>query len=352
MSELSDQFENRLRTASHAAILLALGVLALLHLRVVIEPFILAVLIFFLLAPGAHWLNDRGVPLFAAYAFVVAALGAIIGIIGWWLYQDITKFADGIPEYTDKLHEKIEYWDDELERAGITITFAGLSDSINSEAIDSLLMSTFGEITNFLSMMFTVFIFLVFIILEAETLPKRLSAAYSTDANEKMNTIIHDIGKGVNKYVVVKTIVSIGTAFVTGACLFAAGVPGWFLWSVLTFILNYVPYIGSLFALIPPLILGFILLSPSIAIALAIILIVNQQIWGQFIENKMFGASLDISPVVLLLVTAFWFWLWGIMGMVLAVPMAVIAKIVLGNIEETRPISILLSERPPSSEEE
>ena len=106
------------------------------------------------------------------------------------------------------------------------------------------------------------------------------------------------------------------------------------------------------FALIPPLILGFILLSPSIAITLAIILIVNQQIWGQFIENKMFGSSLDISPVVLLLVTAFWFWLWGIMGMVLAVPMAVIAKIVLGNIEETRPISILLSERPPEPEEE
>jgi predicted PurR-regulated permease PerM len=93
-------------------------------------------------------------------------------------------------------------------------------------------------------------------------------------------------------------------------------------------------------------------LEPSTAILLTVILIVNQQLWGQFIENKMFGASLDISPVVLLLVTAFWFWLWGIMGMVLAVPMAVIAKIILGNIPETRPISILLSERPPAIEEE
>ncbi len=348
MSELSDVFEKRLRTMSHAAILFALGVMALLYLRVVIEPFIIALLIFFLLAPGAHWLNDRGVPLFAAYTMVVAALGSMIGLIGWWLYQDLTNFADGIPEYTEKLNEKIAYWDGK-EIAGFTLSLSGVS---NSNAVDDLLMSTFGGITNFLSMMFTVLVFLVFIILEAETLPKRLSAAYSNDANEKMKGIINDIGKGVNKYVVVKTLVSFGTAFVTGACLFAAGIPGWFLWSVLTFLLNYVPYIGSLFALIPPLILGFILLSPSIAITLAIILIVNQQIWGQFIENKMFGASLDISPVVLLLVTAFWFWLWGIMGMVLAVPMAVIAKIVLGNIEETRPISILLSERPPEPEEE
>ena len=94
------------------------------------------------------------------------------------------------------------------------------------------------------------------------------------------------------------------------------------------------------------------MLDPTVAITLIIVLVVNQQIWGQFIENKMFGSSLDISPVVLHLVTAFWFWLWGIMGMVLAVPMAVIAKIILGNIPETRPISILLSDRPPVVEEE
>jgi len=66
----------------------------------------------------------------------------------------------------------------------------------------------------------------------------------------------------------------------------------------------------------------------------------------------MFGTSLNISPIVILLVTVFWFWLWGIMGMVLAIPMAVIAKIILSNIPETRPISILLSEKAPATEEE
>jgi len=94
------------------------------------------------------------------------------------------------------------------------------------------------------------------------------------------------------------------------------------------------------------------LLDPTVAVTLVVILILNQQIWGQFIENKMFGSSLDISPVVLLLVTAFWFWLWGVMGAVLAVPMAVITKIILSKIPETRPISILLSERAPIAEEE
>jgi predicted PurR-regulated permease PerM len=160
------------------------------------------------------------------------------------------------------------------------------------------------------------------------------------------------MSEGVYRYVRVKTIVSLGTAFVTAVVLFTLGVPGWLLWSALTFILNYVPLIGGLIATLPPCILAVLLLDPTVAIVLIIILIVNQQVWGQFIENKMFGTSLDISPIVILLVTVFWFWLWGIMGMVLAIPMAVIAKIILSNIPETRPISILLSEKAPAIEEE
>jgi hypothetical protein len=81
---------------------------------------------------------------------------------------------------------------------------------------------------------------------------------------------------------------------------------------------------------------------------MAILLLGNQQLWGNYIETKWAGRALDLSPVVLLLVTAFSFWLWGITGMILAVPFFVIIKIVLENIEATRPIAILLSERAPS----
>lgn len=344
-------FESRVRTASHISILLALGVLALLHLRAVIEPFIIAVFIFFLLAPGAHWLNDRGVPLFPAYVLVVTALGSLIGGAGWWLYQDVSAFGETLPDHVAKVRDLMEYWEGR-QILGVTITFVGLESAITEGAAQELLFSIFGEVGSFVSLMFTVFIFLVFIILEAETLQKRLAAAYSDQLNSQLGEMFGDIGKGVYRYVVVKTTVSFGTAFVTGALLLTLGVPGWFLWAALTFVLNYVPYIGSLFALAPPAVLALLTLDPGVALVLIGVLIANQQVWGQFIENKMFGASLDISPVVLLLVTAFWFWLWGIMGMVLAVPMAVIAKIILGNIPETRPISILLSERPPALEEE
>ena len=349
MGMFSAKFGNRLRTLSHGAIFLTILILALIHLRPVLEPFIIAVFIFFLLAPGAHWLNDRGMPLFPAYALVVTGLATLFLLVGMWLYQDLSTFLEGTEEYAQKFDDLLAKWEGETV-LGFTISFEGLR--ISESQIESTVLSLFGEISSFVSLALTVFVFLVFIILEAETLPKRLAAAYPSDTEENLKVILSDIGEGVFRYVILKTAVSLGAGVVTAVILIAMGIPGWLLWSMLTFLLSYVPYIGSLVALIPPAILGFLLLEPTSAIFLVVLLIAKEQIWGQFIENKLFGSSLDISPIVLLLVTAFWFWLWGIMGMILAVPMAVIAKIILSNIPETRPISILLSERAPRAEEE
>jgi hypothetical protein len=74
-------------------------------------------------------------------------------------------------------------------------------------------------------------------------------------------------------------------------------------------------------------------------------------LWGNYIENRWAGRALGISPVVLLLVTAYAFWVWGLVGMILAVPFAVLVKIVLENIDATKPVAILLSERAPSLDE-
>ena len=129
------------------------------------------------------------------------------------------------------------------------------------------------------------------------------------------------------------------------------GIDLWFTWALLTFLLNYVPYIGSLLATIPPLMLGFILLDPTMLLILTVLLLTNQQLWGNVIETRWAGRALDISPVLLLVVTAFSFWVWGIIGMILSIPLVVILKIVLENIEPTRPIAILLAERAPSIDE-
>ncbi|MEE3310727.1 MAG: AI-2E family transporter, partial [Candidatus Thermoplasmatota archaeon] len=190
MGMFSAQFGDRLRTLSHGAIFLTILVLALIHLRPVVEPFIIAVFIYFLLAPGAHWLNDRGMPLFPAYTLVVSALAGLFILVGMWLYQDLSTFLEGTQQYSEKLNELMTKWEGETI-LGFTISFEGLS--ISETQLEGTILSLFGEISNFVSLMLTVFVFLIFIILEAETLPKRLAAAYPSDVEESLKEILTDI---------------------------------------------------------------------------------------------------------------------------------------------------------------
>ena len=208
-----------------------------------------------------------------------------------------------------------------------------------------------SEVGTFVTTSITVLFFLIFIIFEAHLLPGRIERAWPDGASERVAIIQTQIEEGINTYFIVKTGCGIGSAVIAAIIMAMFGIDLWFVWAVMTFVLNYVPYIGSLIATIPPLILGLILLTPTSLLILTILLLVNQQVWGNYIETKWAGRALDLSPVVLLLITAFSFWLWGILGMILAVPMFAIVKIVLENIEETRPIAIMLSERAPTLEE-
>jgi predicted PurR-regulated permease PerM len=73
------------------------------------------------------------------------------------------------------------------------------------------------------------------------------------------------------------------------------------------------------------------------------LLVANQMVWGNFLEPHISSKHLDISPIVLLIMVAYWGWLWGVMGMILSVPFAVAIKIILYNFEKTRPIAELIS---------
>ena len=178
---------------------------------------------------------------------------------------------------------------------------------------------------------------------------KRIERAWPDGGSDKVQLVRSRAS--VNTYIVVKTGVGAGTAVCAGIVMLLFGIDLWFTWALLTFLLNYVPYIGSLIATMPPIILGLILLEPNSLALLVLLLLANQQVWGQIIETQWAGRALDLSPVLLLLVTSISFAGWGILGMILAVPFAVIVKIVLENIEATQPFAILMSERAPSIDE-
>jgi AI-2 transport protein TqsA len=362
----NETFHKRLGNLAFAAILLTLLTVWMIELKGIFQPFFIALGIYFVLKPGADYLSKSGFPVGLSYVTMILSAFLIVVAAGYLAFDQVSDLADDddrIKQYNQKLDKR---WD---QLKGTPVVGSSITESLNStngtftedlaemgllsndSGIADLVGGVVSSVGSLLGMGLTVSFFLIFIIFEANFLPGRIERAWPGGVSGRVQDMQIQIQESINTYVVVKTGVGLGTAGITAIILFMFGIDLWFTWALLTFILNYVPYIGSLIATIPPLILGFVTLSPVGWFIMLILLVSNQQLWGSIIETKWAGRALDISPVLLLLTTAYSYWVWGILGMVLVVPFTVIFKIVLENIEPTRPIAILLAERAPSIDE-
>ena len=362
----NETFHKRLGNLAFAAILLTLLTVWMIELKGIFQPFFIALGIYFVLKPGADYLSKSGFPIGLSYVTMILSAFLIVVAAGYLAFDQVSDLADDddrIKQYNQKLDKR---WN---QLKATPVVGSSISESLNStngtftedlaemgllssdSGIADLVGGVVSSVGSLLGMGLTVSFFLIFIIFEANFLPGRIERAWPGGVSGRVQDMQIQIQESINTYVVVKTGVGLGTAGITAIILFIFGIDLWFTWALLTFILNYVPYIGSLIATIPPLILGFVTLSPLAWFVMLILLVSNQQLWGSIIETKWAGRALDISPVLLLLTTAYSYWVWGILGMVLVVPFTVIFKIVLENIEPTRPIAILLAERAPSIDE-
>ena len=362
----SGRFNRRVSTFAHISILVTLLVIWLIVLKVVLQPFFIALGIYFVLKPGSDYLSRNGFPIILSYLTMVMLTLLVVSGASFIAYQqanNLLQDEDQMELYNTQLEER---WSDlkesplvgsalgaEAEGGNTTLVedLSSLGLLEENEQISDAILWMLSNVGGFFLTSVTVMFFLIFIIFEASLLPGRIERAWPDGGSEKVQIVRSKIEASVNTYIVVKTGVGAGTAVCAGIVMLIFGIDLWFTWALLTFLLNYVPYIGSLIATMPPIILGVILLEPNSLTLLILLLLANQQIWGQIIETQWAGRALDLSPVLLLLVTSISFAGWGILGMILAVPFAVIIKIVLENIEATQPFAILMSERAPSIDE-
>lgn len=362
----SGRFNRRVSTFAHISLLVTLLVIWLIVLKGVLQPFFIALGIYFVLKPGSDYLSSNGFPVILSYLTMVLLTLLIVSAASFVAYQqanDLVQDEEKMDLYNLKLEER---WSDLKQSPLLGSALSADSDSANTTLVDDLsslglleddqevsdaALSMLSNVGGLLATSVTVMFFLIFIIFEASLLPGRIERAWPDGGSQKVQIVRSKIEASVNTYIIVKTGVGAGTALCAGIIMLLFGIDLWFTWALITFLLNYVPYIGSLIATMPPIILGVILLEPNSLILLILLLLANQQVWGQIIETKWAGRALDLSPILLLLVTSISFAGWGILGMILAVPFAVIIKIVLENIEATQPFAILMSERAPSIDE-
>ena len=170
----------------------------------------------------------------------------------------------------------------------------------------------------------------------------------SVNISPRIEDILGEIFTDVKKYIVGKTLVNLIQGIVMGTILWAFGVDYYFIWGFLTFFSRYIPNIGSLVSTILPGIICFLQFDNIITpIIIILILVIVDNVIGNILEPKYLGDQLDLSPLLLLLSLIFWGYVWGIVGMILSVPIMSMIKITLSRFESTKQVAILMSYKKP-----
>ncbi|MEZ4713812.1 MAG: AI-2E family transporter [Caldilineaceae bacterium] len=190
-----------------------------------------------------------------------------------------------------------------------------------------------------------VVVYVIFLLLEQETFSAKARNMFQDEAQRnEFQIIIHSIHEQIQTYITVKTIVSLITALVSFVAMFLFGLDYAMVWALLIFILNFIPNIGSVVAVMFPVLMALLQFGDWATVgALALALIIIQMINGYFIEPRMMGNQLNLSPFVVLVSLGVFGAIWGVTGMFLSVPLTVILMIVFSHFDSTRPLAVLLS---------
>ena len=350
-SRISSVRRSNSATTANFAIILLVSYLVLVNLKAILMPLAIAVLIYFLIRAPEQYLIERfdvvsRMPMLA-YG-VILAFGAIASYaVSILLYRNIDQFKDEM----NKEGGLIDKFDEKWTNLGEANLY-GLEEVITSqETIENLLdpqniqdfaTNILADLASFMTTMVTVAIFVIFLILEEKSLPGRFKAAFPSSYSGVRN-IVSNSSEAISTYVISKATCSAGQAIVLAFLLWVMGIPGWFLFGVLCFLLDFIPILGALLATVPPMMIALIVLDPLQALVLGALMIGNQQLFGSFIEPNLSGQRLGISPLVLLLTVMVSASVWGISGAIIGVPIMIIARIALEEDERTRPIALMLA---------
>ena len=185
-----------------------------------------------------------------------------------------------------------------------------------------------------------IILMVVFMLMEANIYKDKIMKIFG-GADERVEQIT-TFTYTVKRYMLIKTALSLATGILATVWLLILDVNYPFLWGFLTFLLNYIPTIGSNIAAIPPVLMALIQYDLFFMFLVALGYLVINNVIGSFIEPRIMGHGMGISPLIVFVSLIFWGWVFGPIGMILCVPMTTIIKIAFANTEKTRWISTLL----------
>ncbi|WP_394179497.1 AI-2E family transporter [Marinomonas posidonica] len=316
----------------------------------IVVPFMLSVFIAIICAPAMSSLRQRKVPTWLSIVLVVFLILIGIGSIALLVGASLDSFSSQLPNYKQRFAEEMSGVIQLLNNVGIQVSYDQVKGYIDPSSLMQMVANALRGLGSALTNLVLVVMIVIFILFEAVELPHKLSRALN-DASESMGRF-EDFINSVNRYLVIKTLVSILTGVLITTWLWVLGIDFPILWGVCAFLLNFVPNIGSIIAAIPAVLLAFVQLGSLSAGLTALGFVVVNLVVGNIIEPRYMGKGLGLSTLVVFLSLLLWGWVFGPVGMLLSIPLTIIVKLAFEANPKMRWLAIMLDSDKGISEVE
>ena len=336
--------DNRKSTVkAHPLLILASFIVVVAGMKAassILVPFFLAVFIAVICTPPLFWLQRKGVPKVIALALILVAILVVGLLFGALIGSSLNDFLSSLPGYQERLSAHIATLISWLRERGVNIPAEEVPGSFHPGWVMSLAGNIFSALSSILTNAFLILLTVVFILLEAADLPKKLQIVLKNP--ERSLSTIDKFSQSAKRYLVIKTLISALVGVVIWLWLLILGVDYPVLWATLSFLLNYVPNIGAIIAALPVALLALVQLGVGSALLTLLGFTVVHIVVGNIIEPKVTGKGLSLSTLVVFLSLVFWGWVLGPIGMILSVPMTSLVTIALESYEGTRGLAVML----------
>jgi predicted PurR-regulated permease PerM len=331
-------------------LVIAAGTAFIYYAAPILVPVLLALSLAYLLIPPVNFLKRKlKMPHALAVSIIMTLVTIAILLLGFVMVNETVEFAQSFPSLKGQAIEKIQEWNSTVgEYIGKTPSEIFNADSLTVQpnqvqAAGRFLMKGISSITNFIVGLVLLFFLTLFILLDSEMFARKLKFIFGQSHVETTENLLNQIDHQLRGFVQSRFYILIGYSIAVTVALLIMGVQYAYIWGPFAGFMNLIPYIGSVAGSVPPIIVAGIQYNSIMKMVwVAVLFLVFQTIEGNFITPKITAGSVNLNSLTIMISISYFGWIWGAVGMLLAIPLTAAIKVICDNIEALKPIGIMM----------
>ena len=327
-----------------AVVLLTIMRLAASFLLPIVMAFFLAIL----LMPINNWLKKRRVPAGLALLLSAGVLVLVAVLLVVLVGDSLTVMVGSLAGYSDQFSQRQAQLEAMAGGMATNSSFKELISILDPAKLVNVLGFILGTVAGMFQQGLVILFIAMFALAESSQFKERLVKAYGTDHFLTRN--ISDLVSMIVSYFGLRVLVNLVVAGATGIMLWLFGIEHAGLWAVMTFFLSFVPYIGAVIALTPPVLLAYAQGGSGLALIIIVLAFVINALSENIIAPMVMGKGLSVSPTVVFLSFIFWMFILGGAGAFIAMPLTVGLMLFMKSFKETRGLAEIMGSSPTPTE--